>query len=47
MDFEALKEAIRQHQRVVTAHAAIELDADGLDALEVWESILAAQAGNY
>lgn len=40
MDFDALKSAVRQGQRLVTAHGVIELDADGLDALEVWASLL-------
>lgn len=44
MDFEALKNAIRQSRRLVTVHAGLELDADGLDALEVWASIQTSQA---
>ncbi len=44
MDFEALKSAIRQSQRLVTTHAALELDADSLDVLEVWASLLDPKA---
>ncbi|HEY7127767.1 MAG TPA: DUF4258 domain-containing protein [Ktedonobacterales bacterium] len=33
-----------QKQRIVTLHAALELDTDGLDALDVWASILAPAA---
>jgi len=44
MDFEALKNAIRQNHRLVTIHAASELDADGLDAQEVWASIQTSSA---
>jgi hypothetical protein len=44
MDFEALKNAIGQGRRLVTVHAGLELDADGLDAFEVWASIQSSQA---
>lgn len=44
MDFVALKEAIQGHRRLITFHAVLELEADGLEAAEVWASMLDATA---